>query len=86
MATLANDNATPEQKQAAYTALVNEIATYMGVDPTEAKVLMESDPQFAGAFSRDTDTVYVNDLAHNNATEAVNTVGHETLEKGVGDN
>ncbi|MEO3677398.1 hemagglutinin repeat-containing protein [Rheinheimera sp. FR7-31] len=78
MATLSNDNATPEQKQAAYTALVNEIATYMGVDPTEAKVLMESDPQFAGAFSRDTDTVYVNDLAHNNATEAVNTVGHET--------
>ncbi|HEX5792214.1 MAG TPA: hemagglutinin repeat-containing protein, partial [Rheinheimera sp.] len=78
VATLENPNATPEQKQAAYTALVNEIATYLGVDPTEAKVLMQNDPQFAGAFSRDTDTVYVNDLAHNNATEAVNTVGHET--------
>lgn len=49
-----------------------------GLHPTEAKVLMQNDPQFAGAFSRDTDTVYVNDLAHNNATDAVNTVGHET--------
>ena len=78
MATLGNDNATPEQKQAAYTALVNEIATYMGVDPTEAKVLMENDPKFAGYHSRDTGNIYINDLANSNATEAVNTVGHET--------
>jgi len=53
----------------------------MGVDPTEAKVLMANDPWFseiAGAHSRDTDTVYVNDAAHDNASKAVNTVGHET--------
>ncbi|NMH66674.1 hemagglutinin repeat-containing protein [Shewanella salipaludis] len=78
MATLSNDNATPQQKEAAYNALASAIATEMGVEPAEAKVLMENDPQFAGAYSRDTDVVYVNDLAHNNATEAVNTVGHET--------
>jgi len=81
MDTLSDNNATPEQKQAAYTALVNEIADYMGVDPTEAKVLMANDPRFAevaGAHSRDTDTVYVDDAAHDNASKAVNTVGHET--------
>lgn len=81
METLSDDNATPEQKQEAYTALVNEIADYMGVDPTEAKVLMANDPRFvevAGAHSRDTDTVYVDDAAHDNASKAVNTVGHET--------
>ena len=78
VATLESPNATPEQKQAAYTALANAIATYMGVDPTQAKVLMASDPQFAGAYSRDTGTIYVNDAAHDTATAAVTTVGHET--------
>jgi hypothetical protein len=75
---LSNPNATPEQKQAAYTALVNTIAKQMGIDPTQAKVLLDSDPAFAGAYSRDTKMVYVNDLAHDNAGAAVNTVGHET--------
>jgi hypothetical protein len=78
VATLENPNATPEQKQAAYTALANAIATYMGVDPTEAKVLMEKDPEFAGYHSRDTGIVYINDREHGNASDAVNTVGHET--------
>lgn len=78
IATLGNDNATPEQKQAAYTALANSIAQQMGVSPTEALVLMENDPQFAGVHSRDTGNLYINDLAHNSAGEAVNTVGHET--------
>ncbi|RUO80215.1 hypothetical protein CWI84_06160 [Idiomarina tyrosinivorans] len=79
--TLSDGDATFEQKEAAYTALVNEIADYMDVDPTEAKVLMSNDSLFAevaGAHSRDTDTVYVNDAAHDNASDAVNTVGHET--------
>ena len=79
--TLSDGDATFEQKEAAYTALVNEIADYMGVDSTEAKVLMSNDPRFseiAGAHSRDTDTVYVDDAAHDNASDAVNTVGHET--------
>jgi hypothetical protein len=78
VATLESPNATPEQKQAAYTALANAIATYMGVDPTQAKVLMASDPQFAGAYSRDTGIIYVNDAVHDTATAAVTTVGHET--------
>ncbi len=81
VATLSDSNAMPGQKQAAYTALVNEIAVYMGVGQTEAKILMANDLQLskiAGAHSRDTDTVYVNDAAHDNASDAVNTVGHET--------
>lgn len=81
VATLSDSNAMPGQKQAAYTALVNEIAVYMGVGQTEAKILMANDPRLskiAGAHSRDTDTVYVNDAAHDNASDAVNTVGHET--------
>ncbi|WP_221411441.1 hypothetical protein [Rheinheimera tangshanensis] len=39
---------------------------------------MASDPQFAGAYSRDTGIIYVNDAAHDDATAAVTTVGHET--------
>lgn len=81
VATLSDSNATFEEKQAAYSALANEISNYMGVAPTEAKVLMANDPRFsriAGAHSRDTDTVYVNDAAHVNASDAVNTIGHET--------
>ncbi|NMH61555.1 hypothetical protein, partial [Alteromonas ponticola] len=55
-----------------------EVAVQMGVDPVEAKVLMQDDPAFAGAFSDATNTIYVNDLAQNSSGDAVKTVGHET--------
>src|SRR5690606_7156671 len=49
---LSDPNATPIQKEAAYHALINTIAHQMGVDPLQAKILIDSDPQFAGAYSK----------------------------------
>ena len=78
VATLNNPNATPREKQEAYTALANHIAEEMGVTPAQAKLMVDS--QYAGAFHREGEsgTIYVNDLANSNSAQAVNTVGHET--------
>lgn len=80
--TLNNADATPAEKQAAYTALSNTIATEMGLDPetdsVEIHSMISRDPRFAGAYSEDTAEIFINDLAHTTSGEAVNSVGHET--------
>ena len=78
VAILNNPNATPEQKQQAYSALANYISKEMGVSPAKAKLMVDS--QYKGAFHKNgkAGTIYINDLAQENSANAVNTVGHET--------
>jgi hypothetical protein len=78
VAALTNPNATPEQKQRAYTALASYIAGEMGVTPAQAKLMV--DRRYSGAFHRDGEagTIYINDLKQDTSAEAVNTTGHET--------
>ncbi len=77
VATLTNSDATPEQKQAAYTALANSIATQLGVSLVEAKVLVATDPRFGGALSTETNNLYVNDAVNETSADAASTIGHE---------
>ncbi|MCH9813918.1 MAG: hemagglutinin repeat-containing protein [Epsilonproteobacteria bacterium] len=73
---LQNQNASPEKKQAAYTALVSFIADEMGVTPTVAKVMVDNHNK--GFYSHENGNIYIADNLHGNSLESVETLGHET--------
>ncbi|CAA6806191.1 MAG: Unknown protein [uncultured Campylobacterales bacterium] len=72
--TLQNGNATPEQKQRAYTALVGYISEEMGVSGTQAKLMLSKN--YKGFFSHENDNIYISDNQDTSA-EVVETIGHE---------
>ncbi|CAA6806259.1 MAG: Putative hemolysin, containing Haemagluttinin repeat [uncultured Campylobacterales bacterium] len=77
--TLQNGNATPQQKQQAYTALVGYISQEMGVTSTQAKLII-ADNIKGGVFSQDNQNIYLVDNDRKNlgtSAGAVEVLGHE---------
>ncbi|WP_180324160.1 hypothetical protein, partial [bacterium endosymbiont of Bathymodiolus sp. 5 South] len=75
LVTLQNADATPKQKQLAYTALVNQLAVEMQMPITQVKLLLNNGN--SGSYSRDTNNIYINDDKQNNTASAIQVLGHE---------
>ncbi|CAA6806123.1 MAG: Putative large exoprotein involved in heme utilization or adhesion of ShlA/HecA/FhaA family [uncultured Campylobacterales bacterium] len=79
METLQNGNASAEQKQQAYSALVGYISQEMGVTSTQAKLIL-ADNIKGGVFSQDNQNIYLvdNDIKNlGTSAGAVEVLGHE---------
>lgn len=83
--TLTNGNASVKDKQNAFTQLANAVAIQLGIPLIQAKLLIQQDSnlntrgnaKIKGAYSKETNNIYVVDDNNKTTAEAVNTIGNE---------